>query len=101
MVASSDGSALPSVVLALFGGLAVAVLAFKVLRAITTVDPAKTVGGIDVTRIALTVAAGGGGVVALVIAYRRQRDTAGFESATFSDTVWFGNVTFSATTSVC
>ncbi|MGW5107648.1 pentapeptide repeat-containing protein [Nocardia sp. NPDC004123] len=64
----------PAVFLALCGGLLVAFAAYRFLRWITPIDPSKTAGDIDVTRIALTVVAGVGGVVALVIAYRRQRD---------------------------
>ncbi|MGY2121713.1 pentapeptide repeat-containing protein [Nocardia gipuzkoensis] len=65
---------LPAVLLALAAGLGVAVAAYGFLRWITPVDGSKTAAEIDVTRIALTVVAGVGGVVALVIAYRRQRD---------------------------
>ncbi|WP_433680689.1 pentapeptide repeat-containing protein [Nocardia sp. CA-119907] len=58
---------------ALCGGLAVAFVAYRVLHKITpTSDVAAT--PIDITKVALTVVAGVGGVVALVIAYRRQRD---------------------------
>ncbi|BDU00325.1 hypothetical protein IFM12276_33530 [Nocardia sputorum] len=65
---------LPAVLLALAAGLGVAVAAYGFLRWITPVDVSKTAAEIDVTRIALTVVGGVGGVVALVIAYRRQRD---------------------------
>lgn len=65
---------LPAVLAALLAGLVVAFGAYGVLRAITPVDVTKTAAEIDVTRVALTVVAGVGGVVALVIAYRRQRD---------------------------
>ncbi|MFR9773770.1 pentapeptide repeat-containing protein [Nocardia sp. SC052] len=64
----------PAVALALLAGLAVAFAAYTFLRRITPVDVTKTAAEIDVTRVALTVVAGVGGVVALVIAYRRQRD---------------------------
>ncbi|MEU2256719.1 pentapeptide repeat-containing protein [Nocardia xishanensis] len=64
----------PAVALALFAGLGVAFVAYGFLRWITPVDTSKQAAEIDVTRIALTVVAGVGGVVALVIAYRRQRD---------------------------
>ncbi|MET8878109.1 hypothetical protein [Nocardia sp. NPDC004604] len=64
----------PAVFLALCGGLFVAFAAYRFLRWITPVDATKAAAEIDVTRIALTVVAGVGGVVALVIAYRRQRD---------------------------
>ncbi len=65
---------LPAVLLALSAGLGVAAAAYGFLRWITPVDASKTAAEIDVTRVALTVVAGVGGVVALVIAYRRQRD---------------------------
>ncbi|MGO4646135.1 pentapeptide repeat-containing protein [Nocardia sp. 2YAB30] len=64
----------PAVALALLAGLGVAFVAYGFLRWITPVDTAKAAAEIDVTRVALTVVAGVGGVVALVIAYRRQRD---------------------------
>ncbi|WP_433521661.1 pentapeptide repeat-containing protein [Nocardia pseudovaccinii] len=64
----------PAVTLALLAGLGVAFIAYGFLRWITPVDTAKAAAEIDVTRVALTVVAGVGGVVALVIAYRRQRD---------------------------
>lgn len=64
----------PAVGLALTAGLIVAFAAYGFLRWITPVDTAKAAAEIDVTRVALTVVAGVGGVVALVIAYRRQRD---------------------------
>ncbi|MGW6123084.1 pentapeptide repeat-containing protein [Nocardia sp. NPDC055165] len=60
--------------LVLVAGLVVAFAAYGLLRWITPVDHAKAAAEIDVTRMALTVVAGVGGVVALVIAYRRQRD---------------------------
>ncbi|MFE3796429.1 pentapeptide repeat-containing protein [Nocardia tengchongensis] len=64
----------PSILVALCGGLVVAVAADRFLRWITPIDTTKPAAQIDITRIALTVVAGVGGVVALVIAYRRQRD---------------------------
>lgn len=64
----------PAVTVALLAGLAVAFAAYGFLRWITPVDPTRQAAEIDVTRVALTVVAGVGGVVALVIAYRRQRD---------------------------
>lgn len=64
----------PAVTLALLAGLGIAFIAYWFLRRITPVDVNKTAAEIDVTRVALTVVAGVGGVVALVIAYRRQRD---------------------------
>ena len=65
---------LPAVLLALTAGLGVAAAAYGLLRWITPVDTSRAAAEIDVTRVALTVVAGVGGVVALVIAYRRQRD---------------------------
>ncbi|WP_051030222.1 pentapeptide repeat-containing protein [Nocardia takedensis] len=65
---------LPAVLLALTAGLGVAAAAYGFLRWITPVDASKGAAEIDITRVALTVVAGVGGVVALVIAYRRQRD---------------------------
>ncbi|MBF6074877.1 pentapeptide repeat-containing protein [Nocardia beijingensis] len=64
----------PAVGLALAAGLVAAFAAYGFLRWITPIDEAKAAASIDVTRVALTVVAGVGGVVALVIAYRRQRD---------------------------
>ncbi|WP_280491787.1 pentapeptide repeat-containing protein [Nocardia asiatica] len=63
-----------AVLLALGGGLVLAFAAYGFLRWTTPVDATKGAAEIDVTRVALTVVAGVGGVVALVIAYRRQRD---------------------------
>ncbi|MEV0251934.1 pentapeptide repeat-containing protein [Nocardia sp. NPDC050712] len=63
-----------AVISALTGGLIVACIAYWFLRLFTPVDTSKPAAQIDLTRIALTVVAGVGGVVALVIAYRRQRD---------------------------
>ncbi|WP_330182235.1 hypothetical protein OHB26_00275 [Nocardia sp. NBC_01503] len=63
-----------AVFLALCGGLVIAFAAYEFLCWITPVDTTKPAAQIDVTRIALTVVAGVGGGVALVIAYRRQRD---------------------------
>jgi uncharacterized protein YjbI with pentapeptide repeats len=58
---------------AVAGGLAVAVLCWWVLRLVlhpnsTAPDP------IDLTKVSLSIVAGVGGAVALVVAYRRQRD---------------------------
>ncbi|WP_433527756.1 pentapeptide repeat-containing protein (plasmid) [Nocardia pseudovaccinii] len=64
----------PAVTAALIAGLGVAFAAYGFLRLFTRVDATKQAAEIDVTRLALTVVAGVGGVVALVIAYRRQRD---------------------------
>ncbi|MEV5649539.1 pentapeptide repeat-containing protein [Nocardia sp. NPDC052254] len=62
-----------AVVLAVAVGAALAVVAEVVLIAVF--HPARTGGSpIDVTKLAFTVVGGVGGVVALVIAYRRQRD---------------------------
>ncbi|WP_433600390.1 pentapeptide repeat-containing protein [Nocardia sp. CA-135953] len=63
----------PAVFAALGGGLAVAYVAYQVLHRITPTSDVKA-APIDITRVALTIVAGVGGVVALVIAYRRQRD---------------------------
>lgn len=63
----------PAVLLGLGAGLVVAFAAYGVLRWITPTSDVKA-APIDITRVALTVVAGVGGVVALVIAYRRQRD---------------------------
>ncbi|MGW6332214.1 pentapeptide repeat-containing protein [Nocardia rhamnosiphila] len=60
-------------VLAIAGGGGAAVAAYGVLRWITPTSDAEA-APIDVTRVSLTIVAGVGGVVALVIAYRRQRD---------------------------
>ncbi|MEV0368212.1 pentapeptide repeat-containing protein, partial [Nocardia fusca] len=65
---------LPAVAFALVAGSAVAGAAYGLLRWVTPVDASKLAAEIDITRVALTVVAGVGGVVALVIAYRRQRD---------------------------
>ncbi|MEV6279115.1 pentapeptide repeat-containing protein [Nocardia sp. NPDC051832] len=64
----------PAVTLALLAGLGVAAAAYGFLRWITPTDTSKPAAELDVTKVALTVVAGVGGVVALVIAYRRQRD---------------------------
>ncbi|MGV9679188.1 pentapeptide repeat-containing protein [Nocardia sp. NPDC003482] len=63
-----------SVVAALTLSLALAVTAYWLLtRSIETDEHAKAAPA-DLTKLSLTVVAGVGGVVALVIAYRRQRD---------------------------
>lgn len=59
--------------LALGAGLAVALAAYGILHAVLPASEAKA-APIDITRVALTIVAGVGGIVALVIAYRRQRD---------------------------
>lgn len=58
---------------ALGAGLAVAFAAYAILHAVLPASEAKA-APIDITRVALTIVAGVGGIVALVIAYRRQRD---------------------------
>jgi hypothetical protein len=58
--------------LAVFTGVAIAVVAEWILFA--TLHPDHAGSSVDVTKLALTVVGGVGGVVALVIAYRRQRD---------------------------
>ncbi|WP_460695598.1 pentapeptide repeat-containing protein [Nocardia thraciensis] len=63
----------PAVSVALAVGLVVAVAAYGVLRWMLPSSEAKA-APIDITRVALTIVAGVGGVIALVIAYRRQRD---------------------------
>ncbi|MFE9327381.1 pentapeptide repeat-containing protein [Nocardia sp. NPDC052278] len=64
---------LPAVCFALGAGLAVAVATYGFLHRIMPASQEKA-APIDITRVSLTVVAGVGGVVALVIAYRRQRD---------------------------
>jgi hypothetical protein len=64
---------LPAVAFALGAGLAIAVAAYGFLHRIMPASEDKA-APIDITRVSLTVVAGVGGVVALVIAYRRQRD---------------------------
>ncbi|MGO4616417.1 pentapeptide repeat-containing protein [Nocardia sp. 2YAB30] len=63
----------PAVGSALGAGLAVAVAAYGFLHRIVPASEAEA-APIDITRVSLTIVAGIGGVVALVIAYRRQRD---------------------------
>lgn len=48
--------------------------AYLALNELLPVDETKKTGLFDVTRLALTVAAGLGGLVALVVAYRKQKD---------------------------
>jgi hypothetical protein len=64
---------LPAVVFALGFGLVVALVSNGFLRWITPTS-ADAAAPIDITRVSLTIVAGVGGIVALVIAYRRQRD---------------------------
>ena len=64
---------LPAVCLAVTGGVAIVLLATWILgRLIHTT--AKAADPIDITKLSFTVAAGVGAAVALVVAYRRQRD---------------------------
>ncbi|WP_067678595.1 pentapeptide repeat-containing protein [Nocardia miyunensis] len=62
-----------SVVFAVLGGLGIAALAWWVLWILLGAK-AQTPDQVDLTKIALSVAAGVGGAVALVVAYRKQRD---------------------------
>lgn len=62
-----------ALVLSLVAAVSIAVLAAWVLSLHLMVNQ-DTVSPAELTRIALTIAAGVGGVVALVVAYRRQRD---------------------------
>lgn len=64
---------LPAVSWSLVGGVVIAFTAYGFLSWITPTNETAA-APIDVTRVSLTVVAGVGGVVALVIAYRRQRD---------------------------
>ncbi|WP_280266782.1 pentapeptide repeat-containing protein [Nocardia wallacei] len=63
----------PAVGFALVAGVAVAVAAYGLLYWALPASEAKA-APIDITRLALTIVAGVGGTVALVVAYRRQRD---------------------------
>ncbi|WP_197521747.1 pentapeptide repeat-containing protein [Nocardia sp. 852002-20019_SCH5090214] len=64
----------PAVTAALMAGIVVAFTADVVMRWITPTNYDTKAAPIEVTKVALTIVAGVGGVVALVIAYRRQRD---------------------------
>ncbi|GAA1632890.1 pentapeptide repeat-containing protein [Nocardia ninae] len=64
----------PTVSLAVVVGVLVAAGAQWVLRRIIDTNPYAAAAPIDITKVALTIVAGVGGVVALVVAYRRQRD---------------------------
>lgn len=64
---------LPTVLLAIGGGVVLAVVAELILNHVTHVS-AEAAKPIDVTKLAFSAVAGVGGVVALVVAYRRQRD---------------------------
>lgn len=59
--------------LSLAGAVAIAIIAAWLLAPLLNVGTQATAPA-DLTRIALTIAGGVGGVVALVVAYRRQRD---------------------------
>ncbi len=64
---------LPAVCLAVTGGVAIVLLATVILdRLIHT--SSKAADPIDITKLSFTVAGGVGAAVALVVAYRRQRD---------------------------
>ncbi|GAB2681147.1 pentapeptide repeat-containing protein [Nocardia goodfellowii] len=64
---------LPAVLCALVAGIFIAYVAYQVVARYTPTNQAAA-APIDITKVALTIVAGVGGVVALVIAYRRQRD---------------------------
>lgn len=63
-----------SIVIALMLGFVLAVTAQWVLHRFIDTSTTALAAPIDVTKLSLTVVAGAGGVVALVVAYRRQRD---------------------------
>ncbi|WP_433665089.1 pentapeptide repeat-containing protein [Nocardia sp. CA-128927] len=65
---------LNAVLWAVIAGLGVAFVAQWYLKRIIHTNSAAAAAPIDITRVALTIVGGVGGVVALVIAYRRQRD---------------------------
>lgn len=64
---------LPTVLLAVAGGVVLAVVAELILNRVTHVST-QAAAPIDVTKLAFAAVAGVGGVVGLVVAYRRQRD---------------------------
>ncbi|WP_194818350.1 pentapeptide repeat-containing protein [Nocardia sp. XZ_19_385] len=64
---------LPAILSALVAGIFIAYVAYQVVSRYTPTSQAAA-APIDITKVALTIVAGVGGVVALVIAYRRQRD---------------------------
>lgn len=64
---------LPAVALAAIGGGSIVLVSLWALRKILH-PTTKSPDPIDVTKLALTIAGGVGAVVALVVAYRRQRD---------------------------
>ncbi|MGB7868791.1 MAG: pentapeptide repeat-containing protein [Mycobacterium sp.] len=66
-------SLLPAVCLAIAGGVAIALLATWILRSLIHTS-SKPADPIDITKLSFTVAGGVGAAVALVVAYRRQRD---------------------------
>ena len=63
-----------AMIISLVGAVVIAFVAAGVLAGLLTVDTEATTSPVDLTKLALTIAAGVGGVVALVVAYRRQRD---------------------------
>ena len=64
---------LPAVCLAVAGAVAIVLLATWILRVVIHTS-AKEADPIDITKLSFTVAGGVGAAVALVVAYRRQRD---------------------------
>jgi hypothetical protein len=66
-------SLLPAVCLAVAGGVAIVLLATWILRNLIHTS-SKAADPIDITKLSFTVAGGVGAAVALVVAYRRQRD---------------------------
>lgn len=66
-------SLFPALVLSLLGAVVIAIGAALLLGLSLNVGTQKT-SPTDLVKLALTIAAGVGGVVALVVAYRRQRD---------------------------
>jgi uncharacterized protein YjbI with pentapeptide repeats len=66
-------SLLPAVCLAVVGAVGIVLLATWILRVVIHTT-AKEADPIDITKLSFTVAGGVGAAVALVVAYRRQRD---------------------------
>ncbi|WP_157555355.1 pentapeptide repeat-containing protein [Nocardia crassostreae] len=64
----------PTVLVAVFVGAFIAVAAQWILRRVIGTNPTAVAAPIDITRVSLTIVGGIGGVVVLVVAYRRQRD---------------------------
>jgi uncharacterized protein YjbI with pentapeptide repeats len=64
---------LPAVCIAVTGGVAIVLLATLILDRLIHTN-AKAADPIDITKLSFTVAGGVGAAVALVVAYRRQRD---------------------------